>query len=618
MDNRQLAEKIVKSVGGEENINSLVHCATRLRFKLDDRSKANKEELQNMEGVLTVVENGGQFQVVIGNHVPKVYAEVMKVAKISGETNKESASTEKVGAVSKAFEYISGTFSPLIPALAGAGMIKALLAILTLLHWIDVEGSTYAVLNAASGGVFFFLPIFVGITASLKLGANPYVGGAIGAGLLEPSFTKLLEHGTRSEFLNLPLILTNYSSTVFPLLIAVVVYALLEKWLRKVTPSVLQLFFPPMISLLIMVPLTALVFGPFAVYVSDGIMNGVSYLSSVSAILTGVIIAGAWPFLVIMGVHWGVVPIAISAFAKGGDVILPITAASTFAQMGVAFGVFLRARDKHLKSLTLGAILSGVLAGVTEPIIYGVIMRYRRLIPMMVIAGVVGGAIIAMFDVRLFTFAFNSVLTIPAYTPPVKYTIGVGVAFLVGTILSYLFGFEKKKAKEETSLEQTEQAVQAAAAATDKKITIDSPIEGTLLPLSDVPDPVFSSGAMGKGVGIEPTIGRVVAPFDGTVTMIFPTSHAIGLTSEDGVEVLIHIGLDTVQLEGKHFTAHVKDGQAVKKGDVLVEFDIAAIKDAGYKLTTPVIVTNTANYLDVIADEPQEIVGGQPVLTVIS
>jgi beta-glucoside PTS system EIICBA component len=617
MDNRQLAEKIVESVGGEENINSLVHCATRLRFKLDDRSKAKKEELQNTEGVITVVENGGQFQVVIGNHVPKVYAEVMKVAKISGETNKESTSTEKVGAASKVFEYISGTFSPLIPALAGAGMIKALLAILTLLHWIDVEGSTYAVLNAASGGIFFFLPIFVGITASLKLGANPYIGGAIGAGLLEPSFTQLLENGTRSEFLNLPLILTNYSSTVFPLLIAIVVYALLEKWLRKVTPGVLQLFFPPMISLLIMVPLTALVFGPFAVYVSDGIMNGVSYLSSVSAILTGVIIAGVWPFLVILGVHWGVVPIMISAFAKGGDVIGPITAASTFAQIGVAFGVFLRARDKKLKSLTLGATLSGVLAGVTEPIIYGVILRYRRLIPMMVIAGVVGGAIVAIFDVRVFTFVFNSVLTIPAYTPPVKYALGIGVAFIVGTILSYLFGYENKKAKKETKPEQTEKPAPVSST-TDKKMTVYSPIEGTLLSLSDVPDPVFSSGAMGKGVGIEPTIGRAVAPFDGTVTMIFPTSHAIGLTSEDGVEVLIHIGLDTVQLEGKHFTAHVKDGQAIKKGDVLVEFDIAGIKGAGYKLTTPVIVTNTATYLDVIADEPQDVVGGQPVLTVIS
>ncbi len=613
MDNRELAEKIVEKVGGEENINSLVHCATRLRFKLDDHSKAKKDELQNMEGVITVVESGGQFQVVVGNHVPKVYAEVMKVAKISGETNKESTSNEKVSPVSKVFEYISGTFSPLIPAIAGAGMIKALLAILTLLNWIDVEGSTYSVLNAASGGVFFFLPIFVGITAALKLGANPYVGGAIGAGLLEPSFTALLEHGTRSEFLNLPLILTNYSSTVFPMLIAIAIFALLEKWVKKVTPSVLTLFFTPMVCLLIMVPLTALVFGPFAVYVSDGILNGVSYLSSVSAILTGVIIAGVWPFLVILGVHWGVVPIMISAFAKGGDVILPITAASTFAQIGVAFGVFLRARDKKLKSLTLGATLSGVLAGVTEPIIYGVIMRYRRLIPIMVIAGVIGGAIVATFDVRVFTFVFNSVLTIPAYQPPVQYAIGVIIAFLVGTILTFIFGYEKKK-EEEIKPEQTTPVPPAR----DKKMAVASPIEGTLLPLADVPDPVFSSGAMGKGVGIEPTIGRAVAPFDGTVTMIFPTSHAIGLTSNDGVEVLIHIGLDTVQLEGKHFTAHVENGQAVNQGDILVEFDIAGIKEAGYKVTTPVIVTNTTNYLDVIADEPKEVVSGQSILTVIN
>lgn len=449
MDNTQLGDKVIELVGGQENITSLTHCATRLRFKLDDHKKANKEALEELPDVLTVVEKGGQYQVVIGNKVGKVYTEIMNqhniqagISKVADGSEKE----EKSGLTAKIFDYISGTFSPLISALAGAGMIKALLAILSLLNWVNVEGTTYAVLNAASNGLFYFLPIFIGISAARKLNANPFVGGTIAAGLLDSSFTALLENGENLRFMSIPLIVTDYSSTVFPLLLAVALYAPFERLLKKYTPDTIQLFFVPMIGILIMVPLTALIFGPFAEWISAGIGAGVLWLSNFSAILTGILIAGAWPFLVILGVHWGLVPIMIDNFSPNGDIINPITAGAVFAQMGIAFGIFLRSRkDKDLQSLSLAATLSGLLAGVTEPILYGLILRYRKLIPILVLSSSIGGVIIALFDVRISTFVLNSVFTIPAYTPMLGYALGCGAGFASGAILAFVFGTEGKK-----------------------------------------------------------------------------------------------------------------------------------------------------------------------------
>jgi beta-glucoside PTS system EIICBA component len=616
MNNKELGNRIVELVGGEGNIQSLVHCATRLRFKLDDHSKADKKAISNIPDVLTVVEKGGQFQVVVGNKVGKVYSEIIKGHNISaGDSADKVGKEEKVGALAKVFEYISGTFSPLIPALAGAGMIKALLAILGILNWIDVEGTTYSVLNATASGIFYFLPIFVGISAAKKLNANLFVGGAIAAGLLEPSFTALRDLTGDISFMNIPLIAADYSSTVFPLLIAMAVYAPFERFLKKYTPDTIQLFFVPMVSLLVMVPLTALVFGPFGEYISLAIGSTITFLLGVSTILTGILIASIWPLLVILGVHWGIVPIMIDNFSRGGDVMGPITAASTFAQIGIALGIYLRTKEsKDLRSLSFAATLSGLLAGVTEPILYGLVLRYRKLIPLVLIAGAFGGAIVATFDVRVFSFVFNSVFTIPAYSPMVGYIIGIGAAFITATILAFIFGTTGKKKEEELEGTVTSDTIVVESTET---IDLTTPITGELMPLEDVEDAVFSSGAMGKGVAIEPTDGVVVAPFAGKVATIFPTKHAIGLVSEQGVEVLIHIGIDTVQLEGKYFEAHVKQDTIVKKGEKLVTFDINAIKESGYKVTTPVIITNTASYLDVIPAQSQRVTLDTKILTIV-
>ncbi|UOQ94760.1 beta-glucoside-specific PTS transporter subunit IIABC [Halobacillus shinanisalinarum] len=621
MDNKQLGDQIVESVGGEENINSLVHCATRLRFKLVDHGEVDKETLQDNPEVLTVVEKGGQLQVVIGNNVGKVYTEIMGHHHIrTREDDDGKGNHENVGVIAKVFEYISGTLSPLIPALAGAGMIKALLALLSILHLIDPEGTTYSVLNAAASGLFYFLPIFVGISAAKQLNANLFVGGAIAAGLLDPNFTALMEQSGDVSFMGLPLVVTDFSSTVFPLLIAMAIYAPLERLIKRYTPDTIQLFFVPMLGILIMVPLTALIFGPFSEYISSAIANGITYMFDVSAIITGIIIASAWPFLVILGVHWGVVPIMIANFSRGGDLINPITAASVFAQIGIAFGIFLRAgKDKQLRSLSFAATLSGLFAGVTEPILYGLILRYRKLMPLVLIAGAIGGAIMATFGVKLYTFVFNSIFTIPAYSPMFGYVVGIGISFIAGTILAFIFGTTGKKKQTESKEKEHEGESPEGTSSqeTGKNDSLLTPLSGEMIPLEDIDDPVFSTGAMGKGIGIEPDEGIVVAPFDGKVSTLFPTKHAIGLVSEEGVEVLIHIGLDTVQLESKYFEAHVKQDATVKKGDQLVTFDPKGIQEAGYHVTTPVIVTNTADYLDVIPAASRHVEMDDTILTIV-
>lgn len=603
MSNHDLAQAIMENVGGEENVRSLVHCATRLRFKLKDSSKANREALDEVPEVLSVVEQGGQFQVVIGNKVSKVYQAIMDNYSIrSGESEatRDEVSQEKKTGWNKVFEYISGTFSPLIPAMTGAGMIKALLAVLSIFSLIDTEGATYAVLNAASSGFFTLLPIFVGITAAKQLNANPFVGGAIAAALLDPSYTALLEVKEGLHFMGLPLVVTDYASTVFPILLAMALYAPIERFLKKHTPDTISLFFVPMMGILIMVPLTVLAFGPFAQYASGLVGQAINGLVNFSGILGGILISGVWPFLVILGVHWGVVPLMIENFAKGGDIIGPITAAATFAQTGIAFGVFLRShRNKQLKSLALSASTSGFLAGVTEPILYGLVLRYRRLIPLMVIASMIGGAIVGVFDVRVFTFVFNSVLTIPSYSPMLGYSIGVGTSFIIATVLAFIFGTgdQKTDAKEETADNSQ------SAADTELKIEIAAPLKGEVVPLSQVNDSVFSSGAMGKGLAIKPSEGKVYAPFDGKVVSLFPTHHAIGLVSTDGVELLIHVGLDTVQLDGLYFDTKVAVDQEFKAGDLLLSFDQDKIAEAGYDTVTPVIVTNSADYMDVFVEE---------------
>ncbi|MEI2364868.1 beta-glucoside-specific PTS transporter subunit IIABC [Niallia circulans] len=620
MTYNKLAKDIVELVGKEENISSLVHCATRLRFKLNDSSKADKDALQNLDGVLSVVESGGQFQVVVGSHVPEVYKEINKIVKIEAE--KASSSDQKTSIAAQIFEVISRSFSPLLGALAGAGMLKAVLTILTMTGLLSETSGTYSILAAAGNAVFYFLPIFLGITISTKLGANPYVGGTIGAALLEPNFTGLFTvTGDVSHFLGIPVVLMDYSSTVFPVFIAISIYAVLDKYLKKIIHKDLQMFLVPLLSLMIIVPLTVMALGPFGVYVGNWIGDGISFLSEKSGWLAGAIMGAGWTFLTILGLHWGLVPLILENLSKGFDPLMAMLAAAPFAQMGLAIGIFLKTKDKNLKTLAGSTFLPAALSGVTEPIIYGLLLRYKRTIPYVAIAGAIGGAISGVLENKAMSFAFPAFLTIPAYTPMVSYIITMLIALAIALISVMVFGYEDKKKDEvelsNVSVPKEMEKVEETAQSLLKQEVILSPLTGEVLPLSQVNDPVFASEAMGKGVAVEPTVGKAISPVNGIVSTIFPTGHAIGITSNDGAEILIHIGINTVQLNGQYYTPAVKQGDLVEQGDLLVEFDIDKIREAGYPVTTPVIITNTSDYTEIIETSEKMIEQSQKLLSVL-
>lgn len=629
MDNKKLADDIVRLVGGEENINDLVHCATRLRFSLKDSKKAERETLEKHEGVITVVESGGQFQVVVGSHVANVYAEIAKSTSFLNKAAENSASGQKVSAVSKVFEVISGSFSPLIPAMAGSGMLKALLTVLTMASWMSDTSDTYMILSAAGNAVFYFLPIFLGVTLGIKLKTNPYVAGTIGAALMEPSFTGLMDKGTDGSFLGIPVVLMNYSSSVFPIFIAISIYAVLDRFLKKIILKDLQVFLVPMLSLMIMVPLSAIAFGPLGTSVGDWIAAGVTWLINVSGILSGMVLGGGMTFMVVLGLHWGFTPITLQNINNGGDPIEAMAAAAVFAQIGVALGIFLKAKkDKALRSISGSSAVTGLLAGVTEPIVYGLILRYKRVIPIVIIAGAIGGAVNGHFGVKYTAYVFHNIFSIPVEKPSGIFVISMILSMGIGLLLTLIFGYESKskaKTAEAESVVQAESGPQTvqpekhaeSAAISIKKEQVHSPLTGKVVPLSAVDDEAFSSGAMGKGLAVLPSEGIVVAPMDGVVTSLFPTGHALGLTSAAGTDILIHIGINTVSLKGKYFKPAVKEGDAVKQGDVLIEFDLEQIQAAGYQTVTPVIVTLTEREVEIFETDQEKIEKNDVLLTLI-
>ncbi|SIR55726.1 PTS system, beta-glucosides-specific IIC component [Peribacillus simplex] len=611
MNYKKLAEEIIYFVGGEENIKNVVHCATRLRFNLHDNKKAGKEKLENLDGVLSVVVNSGQFQVVIGSNVSEVFKEIQSAVNIDGEGTTRP-SKQKVNIIEKVFEVISGSFSPLLGALAGAGMLRALIALLTMTGILSTDSGTYTILLAAGNAIFYFLPIFLGITISTKLDANPYVGGMIGATLLEPNFTGLLENrGDMTDFLDIPVVLMDYSSSVFPAFIAITIYALLNRYLKKIIHKDLQMFMLPMLALIIIVPLTTIAFGPIGVYIANSIGTFINFLYAETGVVTGAILGGSWTFLTLFGIHTGFTPFILENVAIGGDPILALVSASVFAQIGLAFGVFLKTKDKKLKALAGSTLMPGLFSGITEPILYGLALRYKRGLIYIAIAGIIGGGVSGLLGAVATAYAFPSMLSVPIYSPLISYVIAMFLAFAVSAGLTIVLGFEDKKTKamDEKKLE--------SEPSSEKHETILSPLSGLVKPLKEVNDSVFSSYAMGRGVAIEPTEGRVTSPVNGVVTMVFPTYHAIGIQSDEGGEILIHIGINTVSLRGEHFSSEIKQGDRVTQGQHLIDFNVEKIKEAGYEVITPIIITNTDHYIDFIELKSDTVQAKERLLTLV-
>lgn len=633
MKYEQLAKDILANVGGKENVNSVVHCVTRLRFKLKDEKKANTEVLKNMDGVVTVMKSGGQYQVVIGNHVPDVYADVLTVGGLGTVSeSSDSSSGEKVGLGAAFIDMISGVFQPILGVLAATGMIKGFAALILALGWVEATSGTYQLMNLAGDGLFNFLPIFLGYTAMKKFGGSPFIGMAIAAALVHPTLATLttgeastvLFKGTLFEspihitFFGIPVIMMSYASSVIPIILSTFVASRVEKGLKKIIPDVVKTFVVPFFTILIMVPLTFLAIGPISTWAGSLLGAATVWIYELSPLVAGLILGGLWQVFVLFGLHWGLVPIAFNNLATiGNDPVLATTVMVCFAQIGAVLAVMLKTKDKKLKSLSFSSFISGIF-GVTEPAIYGVTLPLKKPFIMSCIGGAVGGGIIGATAGKLWMFGGMGVFVFPAFIKPgagldmsfYGSVIALVAGFAVAFILTFLFGgINQEKSSKATKETTTASKEVAATKVQDEELV--SPLSGKVLALSEIEDAAFSSGALGHGVAIEPSEGKLLAPVSGTVSALFPTNHAIGITTDSGAEILMHIGMDTVQLEGKYFTAHTTQGEYVKKGQLLIEFDIEQIKKAGKPLTTPVVVTNHKEYSLVLTNQKQVKTGNQ-------
>ena len=672
MKNHELGEKILQGLGGPENIAHFTHCATRLRVTPSSNEKVDRTKIENLPGVLSIIEQSGQTQVVLGDRVEAVYNEMLTLPGMKNlgeddDSKAKSSGGKKAGWLTNVFDVLSDSFRPLLWALLGTSMILTLIVFLQQFgffgQYTDLTGQSvnidivngprlsdeaagkaleaewmkqfafWYILKAAALSVLNFMPIMLGATAAKRLGANMWVGAAIPAALMTSTFqslTKLADPATKMldvsiMGLHLPLYAYDYTGQVFPPLLAVALLAPLERLLKKIIPNMLQMVFVPMISVIILVPVTAFVVGPIGIGVAMGISDFLKNVNDVAPGAVGALIAGLYLFMVPLGLHWPLNAVMINNLQTlGTDFIQSPMGAYNFAVFGAVTGVAIRAsRNKELRQTAVGASMSGLLGGISEPSLYGVVLRYKRVIPLILVPAVAGGATISLLGVKSHAFAFTSLLSIPAMQPSALYALGLAIAFGGAMTGVLLFGYESRNAAKTADTpadsardaaasasakkDSADQAGSASAAATAAAPTLEagtvlevaSPLEGKAVALSEVPDPIFAAGKLGEGVAVEPTGTTVVAPAAGKVAATYPSGHAVGLKLDNGVELLVHVGLDTVNLDGEGFTVKVKKGDQVAAGDTLIEFDPAVIKKAGYPLITPVIVTNTRKFASV-------------------
>ena len=639
-----LAKAIVKNIGGKENVNSLTHCITRLRFKLKDESKAKDEVIKNMDGVVTVMKSGGQYQVVIGNHVPEVYADVMPLLGLE-EGNADQAEDGQGGSLfNRAIDVISGIFQPILGIMAACGMVKGLNALFVALGLYTDAGGGYLLLNAIGDGLFHFMPLFLGYTAAKKFNLKPMIGLVIGAIMCYPTVQNsalsaggealytlfagtMFESAVYTEFFGIPLIAMDYTGTVIPVIFVVYFASKCEKFFSKFIPDLVKFFFVPMLTLLVALPIGFLLIGPVATFGSKIIAETIISIRNVSPMLAGGLVGLTWQILVIFGLHWGFIPVYINNIVTNGydNVMMPFFAC-TFATSAVILVIMLKTRDRKMKELCLPNFISGIF-GVTEPGIYGILLPLKKPFIISCIAGGIGGAFYGFCNFRKFSMGGMGIFEFPAMMEPdgswgnlLVAVSGVLLTMIVAVILMLLFYREKEAGQSDKTMLDTkeqEESVEDTPALLED-IAICSPLKGDVLELAQVEDAAFSAGILGKGCAIVPAEGEVYAPVDGVLTTLFPTKHALGITSDDGVEVLIHIGLNTVQLNGEGFTAHVQQGERVSRGQHLLSFDLAELKDKGYCLQTPVIITNTNDYLEILSTMQKEVMSDDVLLHVMN
>ncbi|WP_026693070.1 beta-glucoside-specific PTS transporter subunit IIABC [Peribacillus kribbensis] len=609
MDYKKTAGEILELVGGEGNIQNLTHCMTRLRFNLYEEGKANRKKIEKLPGVMGTTNSGGQFQVIIGDKVPDVFAEITKNSNITSHGNNTVNKSANKNIVSSIFDFIAGSFTPLIPVIAGAGMLKAFVALFVSLKWMSDKSETFKILNVIGDAAFYFLPILLAFSAAKKFKTNEYIAGALAGSLVYPDFVNLMNnHVATVHFIGLPIKVVSYSYSVIPILLAVWFLSYVDRYSNKVVPNAVRTIFAPLVTLLIVVPVTLIVIGPLGSYIGNGLSSVMALLYGKTGLATGIILGGTFSLIIMTGMHYAFVPIMLQNIAKmGGDFVLPIMGMANLGQAGAAFGVYLKSKDKNLKSLAASTSFTALM-GITEPAMYGVNMKLKRPFIGAAVGGAVGGGFVGAFGAKAHAVVTPALASIPIFIGNtfIYVMIGFAISFVVAAVLTYILGFEDSKEDSNQSKMNENQVKE-----------VSNPVNGKVVKLSDVRDAAFSSGAMGKGIAIDPSEGRVVSPVNGVVSSLFKTKHAIGITSEEGIEILIHVGIDTVKLNGEHFAAYVKQGDKVKTGDLLVEFDLEKIKKAGFETITPVIITNSANYSEISTTNQENISEKETLLTVI-
>ena len=619
MDYSITAKELLEKLGGEKNIQSLTHCMTRLRFVLKDDSFIDDSVVDQIPGVVGTNRQGGQYQVIIGNNVAKCFREINQIANIS-EASADSGPKEKQNPINVAIDFISGCMTPLFTAIIAGGLIKVLLIIFgpTLLGVLDTAGDTYIILNALGDAPFYFLPVMVAYTASKKLNCNSFLAVTVSAMLLYPDLITLLGTDVPTYLFGvIPVTHASYASSIIPAMLATILLKYVEIGVDKITPDWTKNFLKPLLIVLITGLITIVVLAPLGSIIGNGLQVVINTIYGFAPWLAMLLFAGAMPFIVMTGMHWAFVPAALMALADPGYelMLLPAMLCSNTAQAGATFGVAFKTKDKNMKEMAIPAGISALLAGVTEPAMYGVTLKLKK--PMMAacISSGIAGLLTGFLNLRCYAFATPCLTAIVQFIAPDggRNIIIAAIIFLISFILSFVLAFILTDKGEETKTSQTSENTTAVVG---KSLTVYNPIEGNVIPLSEVEDAAFSSGVLGKGYAVEPSAGVVRAPFAGTVETVMDSYHALGLVSDDGMILLIHVGLDTVQLGGKHFTPKVKAGDKINIGDVLLEFDKEAIQKEGYPTVTPVILTNVDDYSKIEIGEPGNKGFGEEMISV--
>lgn len=605
MSYKENVSKIIEKLGGPKNIRGVTHCYTRLRFNLVDEAVVKDEEVEKLPGVMGVTRKAGVYQVIIGNEVSKYYKEIMAMPAFKNLDDSNSNDNQKPqgNLIERFFNMISNCMSPLIPAMIAGGMVKVLLLLLTMTISLETSSQTYQLLNTIGDGTFFFLPMLLAYSSARYFKVTPVLAMVVVAVLVHPGFSGLFSAGEPVSFFGIPVTNVGYSYSVIPVIMIVAATRYIEKFAELVTPSIAQNFLKPLLVLLISAPVAFQVLGPIGVFASQYFTAGLMFIYKKVGVVAFMILAAFMPLIVMTGMHQAFAPIMLTSIATLGydPLIIVAMLGSNLAQGGASLAVAVKAKNQQQKEVAFSAAFTALLSGISEPAMYGVTIKLKKPMIACIISGAITGLFMGIVALKAYVMATPGLISLALFIAPdgssslLFVLMAAAIAIVTSFVLTWIIGFDDP--------EETAENESKSMPVSREKIIINSPIAGDIKALSEIDDATFAKKMLGEGVAIVPKEGKVFAPFDGTIEVLLPSTHAIGLKNDDGVELLIHVGIDTVNLNGEHFQAHVKQGQRVKKGDLLLEFDIAKIKAKGYELVTPIIVTNSNTYLEVFSSQ---------------